>query len=30
MRDGVFIDETQLTGGTTGSLARLAGLEFEG
>jgi putative ABC transport system ATP-binding protein len=30
MRDGVFIDETRLTGGTTGSLARLAGLEFEG
>jgi putative ABC transport system ATP-binding protein len=27
MRDGAFIDETQLTGGTTGHLANLAGLE---
>jgi ABC-type lipoprotein export system ATPase subunit len=27
MRDGAFIDETRLTGGTTGSLSRLAGLE---
>jgi putative ABC transport system ATP-binding protein len=27
MRDGAFIDETRLTGGTTGSLARLAGLD---
>jgi putative ABC transport system ATP-binding protein len=26
MRDGVFIDETQLTGGTRGNLADLAGL----
>ena len=26
MRDGAFIDETRLTGGTTGSLADLAGL----
>jgi putative ABC transport system ATP-binding protein len=29
MRDGAFVDETRLTGGTTGSLARLAGLEME-
>jgi putative ABC transport system ATP-binding protein len=29
MRDGEFTDETRLTGGTTGSLARLAGLETE-
>jgi putative ABC transport system ATP-binding protein len=27
MRDGAFIDETRLTGGTSGSLAGLAGLE---
>ena len=27
MRDGAFIDETQLTGGTSGQLANLAGLE---
>jgi ABC-type lipoprotein export system ATPase subunit len=27
MRDGVFIDETRLTGGTSGHLADLAGLE---
>jgi ABC-type lipoprotein export system ATPase subunit len=27
MRDGAFIDETRLTGGTTGSLSKLAGLE---
>jgi ABC-type lipoprotein export system ATPase subunit len=27
MRDGVFVDETQLTGGSTGSLGALAGLE---
>ena len=27
MRDGVFIDETRLTGGTTGDLGSLAGLE---
>ena len=27
MRDGEFTDETRLTGGTTGSLSRLAGLE---
>jgi putative ABC transport system ATP-binding protein len=27
MRDGAFIDETRLTGGTGGSLARLAGLD---
>jgi len=27
MRDGAFIDETRLTGGTSGNLARLAGLE---
>jgi len=26
MRDGAFVDETRLTGGTSGSLARLAGL----
>ena len=30
MRDGAFLDETRLTGGTTGSLSRLAGLESEG
>jgi putative ABC transport system ATP-binding protein len=30
MRDGAFTDETRLTGGTTGSLSRLAGLETEG
>jgi ABC-type lipoprotein export system ATPase subunit len=30
MRDGAFTDETRLTGGTTGSLGRLAGLETEG
>jgi putative ABC transport system ATP-binding protein len=29
MRDGAFTDETRLTGGTTGSLSRLAGLETE-
>ena len=29
MRDGAFVDETRLTGGTTGSLARLAGLKTE-
>jgi putative ABC transport system ATP-binding protein len=29
MRDGEFTDQTRLTGGTTGSLARLAGLEAE-
>jgi len=29
MRDGEFVDETRLTGGTSGSLARLAGLEPE-
>ena len=27
MRDGAFVDETQLTGGTTGNLGALAGLE---
>jgi ABC-type lipoprotein export system ATPase subunit len=27
MRDGAFVDETRLTGGTTGSLSKLAGLE---
>jgi len=27
MRDGAFVDETRLTGGSTGSLAALAGLE---
>ena len=27
MRDGVFIDETRLTGGTAGDLGSLAGLE---
>ena len=27
MRDGAFVDETRLTGGTAGSLSRLAGLE---
>jgi putative ABC transport system ATP-binding protein len=27
MRDGVFVDQTRLTGGTTGSLGALAGLE---
>jgi len=27
MRDGAFIDETRLTGGTSGNLAGLAGLE---
>jgi ABC-type lipoprotein export system ATPase subunit len=27
MRDGAFVDETRLTGGTTGQLASLAGLE---
>jgi putative ABC transport system ATP-binding protein len=27
MRDGAFIDQTRLQGGTTGSLASLAGLE---
>ena len=27
MRDGVFVDETRLTGGSTGSLGALAGLE---
>jgi putative ABC transport system ATP-binding protein len=30
MRDGALLDETRLTGGTTGSLGRLAGLEMEG
>jgi putative ABC transport system ATP-binding protein len=29
MRDGAFVDETRLTGGTTGSLARLAGFSQE-
>jgi len=29
MRDGALVDETRLTGGTTGSLAGLAGLEME-
>ena len=27
MRDGAFVDQTRLTGGTTGRLADLAGLE---
>jgi putative ABC transport system ATP-binding protein len=27
MRDGAFMDQTRLQGGTTGSLASLAGLE---
>jgi len=27
MRDGAFVDETGLTGGTTGHLGALAGLE---
>ena len=27
MRDGIFIDETRLTGGTSGGLGALAGLE---
>ena len=27
MRDGAFIDQTRLTGGSTGSLGALAGLE---
>jgi len=27
MRDGAFVDETRLTGGTAGSLSKLAGLE---
>ena len=27
MRDGAFVDETRLTGGTTGRLSTLAGLE---
>jgi putative ABC transport system ATP-binding protein len=27
MRDGAFVDETRLTGGTTGQLADLVGLE---
>ena len=27
MRDGAFVDDTRLTGGSTGSLARLAGLD---
>jgi len=27
MRDGDFVDQTRLTGGTTGSLGTLAGLE---
>jgi ABC-type lipoprotein export system ATPase subunit len=30
MRDGALLDETRLTGGATGSLSRLAGLESEG
>jgi ABC-type lipoprotein export system ATPase subunit len=29
MRDGAFVDETRLTGGISGSLARLAGLDQE-
>jgi len=29
MRDGAFIDETRLSGGTSGGLGRLAGLESE-
>jgi putative ABC transport system ATP-binding protein len=27
MRDGAFVDETRLTGGTTGDLGALAGLD---
>jgi putative ABC transport system ATP-binding protein len=27
MRDGAFVDETRLTGGSTGNLAALIGLE---
>jgi putative ABC transport system ATP-binding protein len=27
MRDGAFVDETRLAGGTTGHLATLAGLD---
>jgi putative ABC transport system ATP-binding protein len=27
MRDGAFVDETRLTGGTTGQLGALAGLD---
>jgi putative ABC transport system ATP-binding protein len=27
MRDGAFVDETRLTGGTTGHLGALAGLD---
>jgi putative ABC transport system ATP-binding protein len=27
MRDGAFVDQTRLTGGSTGSLGALAGLE---
>jgi putative ABC transport system ATP-binding protein len=27
MRDGAFVDETRLSGGTTGNLGALAGLE---
>jgi putative ABC transport system ATP-binding protein len=27
MRDGAFVDETRLTGGTTGDLGALIGLE---
>jgi putative ABC transport system ATP-binding protein len=27
MRDGAFIDDTRLTGGTSGSLSALAGLD---
>ena len=30
MRDGALLDETRLSGGTAGSLSRLAGLETEG
>jgi ABC-type lipoprotein export system ATPase subunit len=30
MRDGALLDETRLTGGTAGSLSRLAGLDAEG
>jgi putative ABC transport system ATP-binding protein len=30
MRDGTFIDETRLTGGSAGDLGALAGLELEG
>jgi putative ABC transport system ATP-binding protein len=30
MRDGMFIDETRLTGGTEGDLGALAGFELEG